>query len=340
MKANSQIIFNLLLSLFMLTKSHQSNDITIPNETDQNHKKTFAPNEYFSIMPDMKNLSINNQLEEIILNITEENNKNEVIIGLNGTIYFITDFYDNENIFNEYIEQNRTFITNLTDNYENNYEVKCKLFNPTNEKLRIFCNLNETLLFTEQNVTLNLTSFSYTNYSIIINSRDPIKVKQFNYYIPFLYSQSKTINFEYSQYEDIYVIKFNSEKYNGEKLFLKGNNSNFMIFDNIKLHKKEISCFINKSELQKLLIINLEQFKLGSILDNYGTYYFDNVFPITLNCTIKEKENITITSLELINNVTEVGSTFTYKTDVYETPEFVTMKQIFVYLKKEMMNLY
>ena len=237
MKANSQFIFNLLLFLFILIKIHQSIDKTLQKETDQNHIKATGQNEFFSIMPDMKNLSINNQSEEIILNITEENNKNEAIIGLNGTIYFVTDYYDNENIFNEYIEQNRTFITNLTDNYENNYEVKCKLFNPTNEKLRIFCNLNETLLFPEQNVTLNLTNFSYTNYSIIINSRDPIKVKQFNYYIPFLYSQSKTINFDYSQYEDIYVIKFNSEKYNGEKLFLKGNNSNFMFFDDIELMK-------------------------------------------------------------------------------------------------------
>jgi len=94
MKANSQFIFNLLLFLFILIKIHQSIDKTLQKETDQNHIKATGQNEFFFIMPDMKNLSINNQSEEIILNITEENNKNEAIIRLNGTIYFVTDYYD------------------------------------------------------------------------------------------------------------------------------------------------------------------------------------------------------------------------------------------------------
>ena len=100
-----------------------------------------------------------------------------------------------------------------------------------------------------------------------------------------------------------------------------------MVFDNVKFNESEIRLFLCQSELQKILTINLEQFRLGAILKTYGTYFFDNVFPITLNCSFDEKENITITAIELLNNVAEVGSIYAYQLDVYTVPEFMTQQE-------------
>ena len=40
----------------------------------------------------------------VTLRITEENNKNGVKVGLNGSIYFITDYNDTNNIFEDNID--------------------------------------------------------------------------------------------------------------------------------------------------------------------------------------------------------------------------------------------
>ena len=172
---------------------------------------------------------------DVVLRIKEENNKNVVKIGLNGTLYFVTDYVDNENIFPENIDETYEFITFILDDYGNKYDVNCKLFKSENEKMRIFCNLEEKLFFTEQYVTLNTTtSFIYNNKNIIIYSKDPVKVEQINYNIPFLYSEPNDIIFNYIENSDMYNITIKSISYNNEKLFLKGENGNIFEFDKIE----------------------------------------------------------------------------------------------------------
>ena len=265
--------------------------------------------------------------DTIVLRIKEENNKNGVKLGLNGTLYFVTDYIDIDNIFEDYIIEDFTFKVILFDNYGFDYEINCRFFNPINQNMRIFCDFDKKFASAEQNVSINTTSFIFKNYTVTIYSQDSIKVEQLNYNIPFLYSQPITINFNYSEYDERYYLKFNLGSYNGEKLILKGKNNNLILLDEVIIESDEIQCLIFKSQLQKLLTRNLEKFKLGAILDNYGTIYFDNVFPITLNCTTEERENITITSLKLLNNITEINSTYTYQTDVINVPEFTTRRK-------------
>ena len=65
------------------------------------------------------------------MNINEEKNKNTRLLGVNGTLYFITDYNDTENIFSSPdIEENSKFNSTIIDNEKNQYDVNCRLFNP------------------------------------------------------------------------------------------------------------------------------------------------------------------------------------------------------------------
>ena len=183
-------------------------------------------------------------------------------------------------------------------------------------------------------MTLNTTRFLYNNRNITIYSKDPVKVEQINYNIPFLYSEPNDIIFNYIENADMYNITIKSVSYNNEKLFLKGENDNIMEFDLIEEYSKELTCFISKSKIQKLLTVNEEKFKVVTIIDNYGTLEFENVLPVTIKSLVDEKENLTITYLKLLTNVTEVGATYTYQTNIYEASEFVTGKYLNCIFKK------
>ena len=56
------------------------------------------------------------------------------------------------------------------DEDQNNYKVFCRLWNPLDDYLRLFCYLNETLINNETSIILNNASFIYKDYNITINS--------------------------------------------------------------------------------------------------------------------------------------------------------------------------
>ena len=85
----------------------------------------------------------------IVLRIKEENNKNVVKVGLNGTLYFTTDYIDIDNIFEDNLIEDFTFNLLILDNYGFDYEVICNFFKPMNEKMRIFCKFEEQLKFSQ-----------------------------------------------------------------------------------------------------------------------------------------------------------------------------------------------
>ena len=148
--------------------------------------------------------------DEIVMRVKKINNKNMIKVGMNETeLYYVTDYDDTEkNIFNGYnIRHNTSFNGIIKDNNSNQYDATCHLWNPKNEKIRIFCKLNETLKYNEQDIIMDTIKFYYDIYTIIIYFKDYLTVKKEEINIPLIYSDSQTIFYE--ENKKYYELKFN-----------------------------------------------------------------------------------------------------------------------------------
>ena len=77
---------------------------------------------------------------EIILRIKKDDNINSIQIGNKGVLFFVTNFIDYENKLNyDDIESKSSFESKVFDKNNNQYTVKCRLWNPKNDKIRIIC---------------------------------------------------------------------------------------------------------------------------------------------------------------------------------------------------------
>ena len=153
------------------------------------------------------------------IRIKKEDNIGTIPIGPKGILYFITDFIDIKNIFDSDIEETVKLDTIILDEENNNYEVNCRLFNPSGEKLIIICNLNENLKKEIQDITLSTIRFNYKEYNIIILSETSVfRVIQLNYSIPFIYSDKQNIIM--SEGINSYELKFKFDSYNEDLLFI------------------------------------------------------------------------------------------------------------------------
>ena len=255
------------------------------------------------------------------MRIKQEDNQKTIEIGQKGTLYFITNYNDNEtNIFDSSdIEENTKFETTIFDDEENTYDVNCRLFRPTNEKIVIICNLNENLNKTSQNITLSKVRLTYKEYNITIYSDTSIKVNQLNYPIPFIYSDKQIINMNDETEE--YELKFKYDSYkDNDLLFIYGTQYDFTSLENCENTQNEIICKISKEKLESILTYNNEIFSLGNMNDNIGRINFNLVYDININYEIPEKENITVTITKLLNNATEYGTPIAYETDIDTIP--------------------
>ena len=192
----------------------------------------------------------------------------------------VTDYDDGlENIFKEYgLIQQTKFSCIFYDEYGFNYSGQCLLFKPKNEKIRIFCVLFDKLMKDEQNLTIKTVNFTYYDYTIVIYSKNSIKVNRLDYDISFLYSVEQTINV--NETENSYEMKFDIAVYNNELLYLYGETNNTAVFDSCERRYNDITflyCYISKEKISELLTKNNEQFKLGIVDENIGSYTFDDV---------------------------------------------------------------
>ena len=114
----------------------------------------------------------------------------------------------------------------------------------------IFCQLNESLNHSDNNINIEGTKFNYNKLEISIIKKDEIYIIQLEKSIPFLYSKSQTINLE--EGKNTYYLKFNAENYNNEKIIYRLQLPRFtIILDKCSIEKKELTCQIDKSELEE-----------------------------------------------------------------------------------------
>ena len=153
------------------------------------------------------------------------------------------------------------------------YDVSCNTFRQSNGIVRIFCDLKEDLKFKEQKIKLRLITEMHQGMEIIIYSKDYLNVEFLDYTIPFIYSNPQNISFEYNLYNEekiIFLFHIDSyhsyHSYNGEDLYIRGENNNSALCESIDVINTNLSCTISASTLQKIVTIKLNTNKGAIIL--------------------------------------------------------------------------
>ena len=241
------------------------------------------------------------------MNINEEMNNNTRLLGKDGTLYFITDYNDTENIFSSPdIEENSKFKASIIDEKEVRYDVNCRLFNPKDDNIVVLCKLEGTV---------NEISFIYNDaYSVSISSKTSIKVKQLNYRIPFIYGEKQI--WDLDDFPDFkFKFKFDSYIESGI-LFIHGIQNDYMVLDNCQTNKNELTCKMNIYKLKEILLKEEVIFKLGNMNDKYGIINFDLVYGIKVIYKLRYPSFISVQINNLIGDVDNSGSTVAYKINV------------------------
>ena len=243
--------------------------------------------------------------------------KKEVIkLGTKGTLYFEINYNDTEkNIFDiSDIEELTKFETRFNDK-ENEYEYDavCKLWKPINKNLRLFCNLERDLRYSKQNISFGSETIIYKNFSLVIIFEDDIEVNQYNYIIPFLYSQPQEIIIE--DEIDSYEFKFNIGSYDNSLLYLYKHSMSYIVLDNYYKDENELVCKITKNNLEENLILNNYQavYYLQTI-DNMGIMSFDLVSDITIKYKPIKKLKVYVCITNLVSNTVGQMAEIAYET--------------------------
>ena len=286
----------------------------------------------------------------ITIMIEEKYNKDELIIGEKGSLYFMTSYNDTDNKFNSSdIEERTKFNTTIYDENNNKYKADCRLWKPENKNLVIICKLNEDLIRGEHSITFNDTSLNYEDYIINIYPETSVKVKANNFNVSFFYSDEQTIQIDNNT--EIYEFKFKYDSYNKSDLFFiedSKNNfaTNFAILDQCENNeeKKELTFQISIEKIESFLGESNSQFSLGVMNDEIGVIKFGIVYTIHINYEIEQKENVYVKVENLLEtNTTQRGTTFAFNTNVTEIqnlrstmiPFSTTKNDIRCYFKKD-----
>ena len=236
----------------------------------------------------------------------------------------VSNYNDKENnIFNN--TDNINFTTELLDINDHNikYKTNCRIWKPNDDFVRIICNLDENLKSSTEMLILNSTSFDYKKYKIHIKQDKAFQYHQYEHDIPFLYSDKQIIKIND---ETSYDLKFKSEVFKDNILYIYGSHNNYAILENCQSTEKEVNCKITKEKIEEILTINNEQFKIGAIEDNIGVIPFDHILSITINYENVKKEEIYLKIIRTIGGTTEKGTPFAWETNITEFPTFISQK--------------
>ena len=111
-------------------------------------------------------------------------------------------------------------------------------------------------------------------------------------------------------------MKFKTETYNNEILYLYGEVNNSLILDNCQKNEKELYCRVTKEKLKEILVKNHEQFRVEALHENEGLIKFINVLNITINYEINKKEDIYIGIISSLTDEIGTGVPFGFKTNI------------------------
>ena len=259
----------------------------------------------------------------------------KMIVGDGGVLHFKTDF-NNTSLFDlSTIEQDSVITPIAWDENDFGFQVTCRLWITSDYKISLFCNLDgQCFNEGEHNITIDDGSSHHNDFSFWISfPLEGIKIEQFYYEIPFLYSDIQSINIVESQ--PSYELKFKIEQYNNDTLYIHGTKYNYAILDSCEKKSQELICKLTKEKIEQILILNNEPFTIGTMNDFQGLIKFKYVSDIKINYNSVTKENIYIQIEQLVGGITETGTPFAFETNITSFPNFISdIYQKDLYFKK------
>ena len=281
---------------------------------------------YYDLSP-IKVLLPNSLLE---INIETIDNKGFIYVGDKGLLYFKTNFNDNEtNIFDAAdIEEETNFIATLNFDYLVSYtDIKCRLWKPLNEKLWLFCKLNDSLRSEIDYIKIKDAVFHYKEHTIsvffVYNYLSNFQTKTLNVSVPFLYSDKQIINIK--EEIDSYDLKFHIGVYNEQPLCLSIDDARKIILQDCKADEKDLICNIKKEKFFEILSNSNEQ-KLNLYPCDYSLneINFNSVYDIIVNFDNIQKVDIFIGITKLLTNDVNINTFIAYETNITNISDIIS----------------
>ena len=243
-------------------------------------------------------------------------------VGKKGALALITNFTDENNIFDKLnIESQTKFKTIIISNETKDYEINCRLFKYTEIPLKVFCELDENIPKGNYSINFNNITFKYNDKEITINSDKNFDFEKKDVYMPDLYSDIQNITVDKNK-ESI-ELKFKINSYHNETIILWGFDENLEILDNCKEENNELTCIIQKDTLLEIMPNDTSFFALiYSDNNNYESYFYLNVEYIIINYYSIEKEDIFVGINKLIENKFGFDDLAIYETNVTNISNF------------------
>ena len=170
---------------------------------------------YYGCSPIYVNLS-----KIIQLSIDDNNNNFTQYMGTDNILYFVTNYIDSLNIFDNLEYSKISFPVKIKNNKNTKIiDGICNLWKSNDKYIRLICTLNEKFDYEEQIISLSEYTFNHNNYTIYFyTSSKNLIVKQLNKQISFLYSDQQEISI--NDETDSYKLKFKKKFYYNEQLIL------------------------------------------------------------------------------------------------------------------------
>ena len=282
---------------------------------------------------------------EVVLNETEpdidtyfirveEINPND--IGKQGVISFLTDFMDEDNIFDQSdVEIQTNFKVNITSNQE--FGIDCRFVKYIGYPLIIFCELDENIPSGNYSIKFDNIDFSYkNNYTIIVNSDISFEFKKLDVDIPNLYADVQNITIE--KKTDIIQLKFKINSYHNEKIFIQLINEEeeeilgtdiFNYLDNCTQENKELICSLEVDNLLQIIASTSNSFYPIYIDNNYNGGVFNLVNTIYINYYNVDKEDVFVRITKPLQNIASKFSCFAYETNVTDISNVLIRRNMF-----------
>ena len=272
------------------------------------------------------------------LHIEYDDNIRVKYIGYQGILNFVLDHNDNEtNIFNASdIEEKTSFETTIVidNNTTNSIDVTCKLWKPIDEKLNMYCKLNNNLTYGEHSFNLSSSSFYYNDKKFdIIQNANSLNLFQLNETLPFLYSSKQILNIDEKTETCELILKIG--EYNNEPLFMQEGDSGLIALNECTVEGKELICKIKKDTIEEFATNNGQKFDIYYfMLDNKDIILFNfndyTIYDIYINYTL-DKTDIYVEITKLLENNIDFGNYIAYETNVsnisnVDTKKFFTLK--------------
>ena len=255
-----------------------------------------------------------NLLEETVQKTLKEVNltlddfaEDKNIIGYHGSLVLELD-YESDTL--DIVDTTRNFLFKAT--ISDKYNVSCGLWKAKDEKLFIFCDINENIPKGEHHLNLNNIQFNYNDeYLVTLKARNSFDFTKLDSDIIDLYAEKQIINLE--EGKDSYDLKFKIISYNQEKIFINYNT----VIDNCKKENDELICPISKSKFIEIMSPGIygTEIQINYLNTKNDLKRFVLIPNIEVQYNFKKKD-IFVGIKKLIENVADHDTLIAYETNI------------------------